>query len=263
MSENKTTALVTGAGAGIGAAIAARLAGKGTNLVLVARDQERLDDTARQIRASYGVDVRTVSMDLSLPGAPGDLAGRLGEAGVAIDILVNNAGIALPGPVADTDPARIRTLVDLNAGAVAEITALFLPGMLTRRSGAIVNIASTAAYSPAPNNAAYAASKAFVLSFTQALWAETRGSGVRVVAVSPGATETPMNPGHFRGKRQPEQVADTVMAALAGRSAAVVDGWLYTTQTFLFQRVLPTRTTSRITGAYFAKAAERSRLRGT
>lgn len=256
MSEHETTALVTGAGTGIGAAITARLAAKGMNLVLVARDRARLDDAARRMRVAHGIDVRTVAMDLSLPGAPRDLVGRLEEAGVVVDVLVNNAGAALVGPVAGVDPARIRALVDLNAAAVAETTALFLPGMLARNRGAIVNIASTAAYSPAPYNAAYAASKAFVLSFTQGLWAETRGTGVRVVAVSPGAVQTPMSSGHFRCKRRPEQVADTVMAALDGRSAAVVDGRLYAAQAFLFQRVLPTRMTSRITGAFFAKAAD-------
>lgn len=255
MGEHETTALVTGAGTGIGAAITERLAAKGMNLVLVGRDQARLDDVAQRMRASHGIDVRTVPTDLSLPGAPRDLSDRLEQAGVEVDILVNNAGAALVGPVGEADPGRLRALIDLNAGAVAETTALFLPGMLARDRGAIVNIASTAAYAPAPYNAAYAASKAFVLSFTQGLWVETRGTGVRVVAVSPGAVKTPMNPGDLRCKRRPEQVADTVMAALDGRSAAVVDGRFYAAQTFLFRRVLPTRVASRITGAFFAKRA--------
>jgi short-subunit dehydrogenase len=245
--------LITGAGTGIGAAIAERLAAAGTNLILVARDAARLDATARRLRAAHGIEVRTVPLDLSRPDAPATLAGHL--AGTEIDVLINNAAVAHVGTVAAIGPDRIRATVDLNATAVAEITARFLPAMLARGSGAVVNIASTAAYSPAPWNAAYAASKAFVLSFTRALAVETEGTGVRVVAVSPGAVETPMNPGRFRGKRRPDQVADTVMAALRGRAPAVVDGRLYAAQAFVFSRVLPTRTASRMIGRFFAKAA--------
>jgi short-subunit dehydrogenase len=245
--------LITGAGTGIGAAIAERMAAEGTNLILVARDAGRLDDTARRLRAAHRIEVRTVPLDLSRPDAPATLAEHL--AGTDIDVLINNAAVAHVGTVAATGPDRIRATVDLNATAVAEITARFLPAMLARGSGAVVNIASTAAYTPAPWNAAYAASKAFVLSFTQALAVETEGTGVRVVAVSPGAVETPMNPGHFRGKRRPDQVADTVMAALRGRAPAVVDGRLYAAQAFVFSRILPTRTASRMIGRFFAKAA--------
>jgi short-subunit dehydrogenase len=247
--------LITGAGTGIGAAIADRMAADGTHLVLVARDVTRLDDTARRLRAAHGIRVLTVPLDLSLPDAPADLAKHLADAGIEVDVLVNNAGVAHVGTAATTDPGRIRAMVDLNAAAVAETTARFLPAMLARGRGAVVNIASTAAYAPAPWNAAYAASKAFVLSFTQAVAIETEGTGVRVVAVSPGAVETPMNPGHVRGKRQPEQVADTVMAALGGRAPAVVDGRLNAAQAFVFSRVLPTRTASRLIGRFFARVA--------
>jgi uncharacterized protein len=142
---------------------------------------------------------------------------------------------------------------------MAVTTALLLPGMVARGRGAIVTIASTAAYAPAPFNAAYAASKAFALSFTRALWQETRGTGIRVVAVSPGAVETPMNPGRFRGKRRPEQVADTVMKALRRDVPAVIDGRGYALQAFLFSRILPSRLAARIVGAFFAKAAETRR----
>ncbi|MFJ6723718.1 SDR family NAD(P)-dependent oxidoreductase [Streptomyces sp. NPDC091281] len=249
-------ALVTGAGTGIGAAIAQRLAARGQDLVLVARDAARLDAVAGQARREHGVEVLTVPLDLSLPDCPARLAQQLKEADVTVDLLVNNAGAAVTGAVGGTDPARLRASVDLNAAAVAELSALFLPAMLARGRGGIVNIASTAAYAPAPYNAAYAASKAFVLSFTRALWHETRGTGVRVVAVSPGAIETPMNPGPGRGKRLPEQVADTVMAALRGDGPAVVDGRAYGLQAFVFSRVLPSRTAARITGSFFRKAAE-------
>lgn len=249
-------ALVTGAGTGIGAAITQRLAAQGRDLVLVARDAARLESAAERLHVQHQVDVLTVPLDLALPDAPARLAAQLGESGVEVDILVNNAGTAQVGPIATASPADLRTMIGVNATAVAETTALFLPAMVARGRGAIVNIASTAAYSPAPYNAVYAASKAFVLSFTQALWFETRGTGVRVVAVSPGATETPMNTRRVPGKRQPEQVADTVMAALRGRAPAVVDGRLNTVQAFAFSRLMPARTTARISGKFFGKGAD-------
>jgi short-subunit dehydrogenase len=245
------TALVTGAGTGIGAAITERLAARGVHLVMVARDAARLESVAERLRAQHQVDVLTVPLDLSLPDAPARLAAQLGETGIELDILINNAGAAKVGPVAKADPADLRALIDVNATAVAETTALFLPAMVARGRGAIVNIASTAAYAPGPYNAVYAASKAFVLSFTRSLWFETRGTGVRVVAVSPGATETAMNTRRVPGKRQPEQVADTVMAALRGRAPAVVDGRLNTVQAFAFSRLVPARTAARITGRFF------------
>ena len=263
LSERRTpgqgAALVTGAGTGIGAAIAQRLAARGMHLVLVARDAERLEVEARRLRAEFGIDVLVVPLDLSRQDAPARLATLVRDAGVQVEILVNNVAVAVAvvGSVADADPETMRALIDLNAASVAQVSALFLPAMVARGRGAIVNIASTAAYGPAPYNAAYAASKAFVLSFTQALWFETHGTGVRVVAVSPGAVETPMNPGRDVGKRRPEQVANTVMRALRGRASAVVDGRVYAVQAFLFGRVLPTRTVARLTGKFFRAAAVR------
>jgi short-subunit dehydrogenase len=223
--------------------------------VLVARDGARLAAAAKRLRADHGVEVLAIALDLSRQQASVRLAERLKDERIEVEVLVNNAGAALVGPVAATDPARMRALVDLNAGAVAELSSLLLPGMLARGHGAIVNVASTAAYAPAPYNAAYGASKAFVLSFTRAMWAETNGTGVRVVAVSPGATETPMNPRPAPGKRQPEDVAETVIKALRGRGPAVVDGRFNTVQAFVFGRLLPSRTAARITGQYFRKAA--------
>ncbi|MBR7828322.1 SDR family NAD(P)-dependent oxidoreductase [Actinospica sp. MGRD01-02] len=248
------TVLVTGATMGIGAAIAERMAREGMDLVLVARDGARLEAAAKRLRADHGVEVLAVPLDLSREQASVRLAERLRDERIEVEILVNNAGTALAAAVAATDPARVRALVDLNAGAVVELTSLLLPGMIARGHGAIVNIASTAAYAPAPYNAAYGASKAFVLSFTRALWAETLGTGVRVAAVSPGATETPMNTRQAPGKRQPEQVAETVIKALRGRGPAVVDGRFNSVQAFVFGRLLPTRTAARITGQFFRKA---------
>ncbi|KOV78084.1 SDR family oxidoreductase [Nocardia sp. NRRL S-836] len=249
------TAVVTGAATGIGAAIVERLAAQGMELVLVARDGARLEVTAERLRAEHGAQVSTLALDLADHGAPARLAEWLAEAGTEVDVLVNNAGVSLLGPVAGSDPARVRGLVDLNAGAVAELTAFLLPGMVARRRGAIVNVASTGAYAPAAYLAAYAASKAFVLSFTRALWAETRATGVRVVAVSPGPTETAMNTSRMPGKRDPGAVADTVMSALRGRGPAVVDGRLNALQTFVFGRLLPASAAAVIAERTLRKAA--------
>ncbi len=138
----------------------------------------------------------------------------------------------------DGDPARFRSLIDVNVAALTELTTLLVPAMAARGHGAVVNIASTGGYLPAPYLAVYAATKAYVVSFTQALWAETRGTGVRVVAVSPGPTKTPMN---SRGTRSAEAVAATVVRALAGRGPAVIDGRTNALIVLLFGRLLPTR----------------------
>lgn len=217
-------ALVTGGSTGIGAAISDALADHGANLVLVSRDGERLDSAAADIRRRHGVQVLTIAADLAAAGEASRLLDEVARAGIEVELLVNSAGASSRGLVADTDPARLRRLVDLNVGALTELSAALAAQMVERGRGSIVNIASTGGYGPAPMLAAYAASKAFVLSFTQALWAETRSRNVRVVAVSPGPTTTPMNSASGKGKRRPDQVAQTVMAALAGSRPAVVDG---------------------------------------
>ncbi|MET9822636.1 MULTISPECIES: SDR family NAD(P)-dependent oxidoreductase [Streptomyces] len=248
-------AVVTGAATGIGAAITERLAEQGMHLVLVARDGARLEAAAKRLHAEYGAQVSTLALDLSQQSAPARLAKWLTGSGTEVDVLVNNAGASLMGPVANSDPARLRGLVNLNVGAMAELTALLLPAMVARGRGAVVNIASTGAYAPAPYVAAYAASKAFVLSFTQAVWAETKATGVRVVAVSPGPTDTAMNTRHIPGKREPGSVADTVMSALRSRGPAVVDGGLNGFQTFVFGRLLPASLAARIAERSLRRAA--------
>ncbi|HUQ60452.1 MAG TPA: SDR family oxidoreductase [Lentzea sp.] len=244
-------AVVTGASTGIGAAVAERLAASGTHLVLVARDGDKLDETATRLSRRHGVTVRALPLDLATADAPARLARTLADQGIEVEMLVNNAGASARGPVVGGDPARFRSLIDLNVTAVTELTALLMPAMVARGHGAVVNIASTGAYVPAPYLAVYAATKAYVLSFTRALWAEARGTGVRVVAVSPGPTKTPMN---NRGTRSAETVATTVFRALSGKGPAVIDGKANALTTFLFARLLPTRLTLAIARRMLARS---------
>lgn len=240
------TAVVTGATSGIGAAIAARLAGHGAHLVLVARSADRLETAAAQLRARHGVDVLTVPLDLADRESPRHLARRLDEAGIEVEMLVNNAGSSMVGAIADADPAQVRAMLELNVGALGELTARMLPGMIRRGHGSVINISSTGAYQPAPYLAAYAASKSFVLSFTQAVWAEARGTGVRVVAVCPGPTDTAMNTASPARRRRPEQVARTALAVLDRGRPAVVDGRGNAALAFVLGRLLGASTAARV-----------------
>lgn len=240
------TAVVTGATSGIGAEITDQLAGHGAHLVLVARSAEVLETTATRLRTQYGVDVRTVPLDLADRESPRLLSRQLDEAGIEVEMLVNNAAVSQLSSVVDADPMRLRAMLELNVGALAELTARLLPGMVRRGRGAVLNISSTGAYQPTPYLAAYSASKAFVLSFTQAVWAEVAGTGVRVVAVAPGPTDTPMNAATPLRKRQPADVARTALAALSRRRPAIVDGGGNALQTFVFGRLLPAGIAARI-----------------
>ncbi|MFZ0215762.1 MAG: SDR family oxidoreductase, partial [Candidatus Dormiibacterota bacterium] len=184
------TALVTGASSGIGAAFARELAARGANLVLVARREDRLQELATELRDAYGVCVEVIPQDLARADAAAAIAGRMTELGREVDLLVNNAGFASYGDVAEADPGRLVDEVTVNCTALVELTRGVLPGMLARGGGAIVNLASTTAFLPVPHMAVYAATKAFVLSFTEALGAEIPRDRVRILALCPGGTET-------------------------------------------------------------------------
>jgi short-subunit dehydrogenase len=184
------TALVTGASSGIGSKFAEAFAAKRTNLVLVARRADRLESLAAALRTKYGVQVTVLALDLGQPGAASTVETELQQRKIIVDILVNNAGFGTNARLVNEDRARLQAEIALNVGALVDLTAAFLPGMLARNSGAIVNIASTAAYQAVPGMAVYAATKAFVLSFTEAVWGETNDTGVQVFAVSPGSTDT-------------------------------------------------------------------------
>ncbi|HEU4809737.1 MAG TPA: SDR family oxidoreductase [Sphingomicrobium sp.] len=181
----KPVALVTGASAGLGAEFARQLSARGHRLVLGARRKGRLDDLASELG-----NARAVEIDLGQDGAAEALIADVEEAGEAIDLLINNAGFGLHGRFDKADPKRLREMIDLNCGALTELCRAVLPAMVERKSGAILNVASTAAFQPGPGMAVYFATKAFVLSLSEALHEEVRRFGVKVVALCPGPTHT-------------------------------------------------------------------------
>ncbi len=184
-----TAALVTGASSGIGTEIARTLARRGQNVILAARSESKLRELAGQIE-ELGVTATALPVDLSDRDARAEIPARVDALGLEVSILVNNAGLSTMGPVHRADVAAEMNMVEVDVMAVVDLCTRFLPGMVERGSGAILNVASTAAFQPLPGQAGYAGAKAFVLSYTQALSGELRGTGVTVSALCPGPVET-------------------------------------------------------------------------
>lgn len=185
-----TTALITGASAGLGVEYATQFAARGADVVLVARREDRLRDLADRLSRTHGVTATPLALDLTRADAAAVLRRGLDERGIRVQSLVNNAGFGMKGAFAEADAARIAEMVQVNVAALVAITREVLPEMAADGRGVLVGIASTGAYQPCPNMAVYGATKAFVLSFTEALAYETKGTGLGVLAVSPGATRT-------------------------------------------------------------------------
>lgn len=186
----RETVLITGASSGIGAELARLFAADGSNLVLVARREEQLRALGQDLEQRHGVQVRVLPSDLSRQQAPREVVDRLAAWNVDIDVLVNNAGFGSLGTVAELATQQQLDMIQVNVLALTHLTRLLLPGMIDRRRGAVLNVASTAAFQPGPRLAVYYATKAFVLSFSEALAEELRGSGVAVTCLAPGPTET-------------------------------------------------------------------------
>ena len=184
------TALVTGASAGIGQEIARELARRGFGVTLVARREDRLQALAGELSSEHGVRAEALACDLTDPDARAELPGRVADLGLRVDVLVNNAGFGTAGPYhrsnVDREVQQVRILIE----AVADLTGRFLPGMVERRSGAVLNVASTAGFSALPNMAGYSAAKAWARAFNQAVHMEVQGKGVSVTALCPGPVET-------------------------------------------------------------------------
>src|SRR3954447_2185986 len=185
-----STSLVTGASSGIGAAIAKELASRGHAVALVARREERLQSLATEIAAELGVPAEVIACDLGDPGERDRLAEALTDRGRSVEVLVNNAGFGHQADFAISPRERMVEMVRLNVEAVVDLTSRFLTPMVERGRGSVMNIASLGAFQPLPGSAVYGASKAFVLSFSEAIRTELRGSGVSVTAVCPGPVRT-------------------------------------------------------------------------
>ena len=225
----KKVALVTGASAGLGVEFARQLSKRGHRLVLAARRKERLEELAKELG-----EARAVAIDLSKTNAATKLMADLAANDEEVELLVNNAGFGLIGRFATADAKRLRQMIDLNVGTLADLCRAVAPGMIERKSGGIVNVASTAAFQPGPNMAVYFATKAFVLSFTEAMHEELKPHGIHVTCLCPGPTRTEFGDvAGFGGNGMFDRVAmespDVVTAGLEGldkNRAVVVPGLL-------------------------------------
>ncbi|MDO5736006.1 MAG: SDR family oxidoreductase [Propionibacteriaceae bacterium] len=221
-------AVVTGASGGLGEAYAHELASQGSDVVLVARSVEALEKVAADLSSDHGVDTLVVPCDLSDADQRASLVARLDV--LDVHTLVNNAGFASIGMLGELERDRISREVALNVVALTELTHAVIPQMVARGRGAIINVASSAAFQPIPQMATYAATKSYVLSFSSALWGELSGTGVRVLCICPGPTETSFftNAGNgdvMKQRRRPEQVVESTFKALRDSKPYVVDGF--------------------------------------
>ena len=226
-------ALISGASSGLGALFAQRLAARGADLVLVARRLDRMESLANRLRAT-GRQVEIISLDLAVDGAVDQLMSVIRAKGLTVERLINNAGYGLRGEFAQMSEGDIAGMIALNIATVTRLARAVLPEMIARRSGGVLNIASTAAFQPGPNMAVYYATKAFVLSWSEALHEEVKPDGVRVSCLCPGATMTEFaaraqmtDSALFRlMQTRPEPVVDAGLAGLEANRAVVIPGLL-------------------------------------
>jgi len=245
--------LITGASSGIGEVFARRLAARGRNVLLVARSEEKLVTLCNELGRSNSIRAQHVALDLSLPESPARLFEETEKRGLSIDLLVNNAGFGSFGDFAKADLARELNMIDLNVKALVELTYRFLQPMRERRQGAIINVASTAAFQAVPFMATYAATKAFVLSFSEALWEENRAHGIKVMALCPGVTETNFfeaargQKPPARASQTPEEVVETALRGLARGKSHIISGWINRAMTES-ERLVPRSLVTRMAG---------------
>jgi short-subunit dehydrogenase len=249
------TTLITGASSGIGEVFARKLAARGRNVLLVARSEDKLITLCNELGRSNSIRAQYVALDLSEPESPARLFEEAEKRGLQIDMLINNAGFGSMGEFSKLDLARELNMIDLNIKSLVELTHRFLQPMIERKQGAIINVASTAAFQPVPFMATYAATKAFVLSFSEAVWEENRQYGIKVIALCPGVTDTNFfeaargQKPPARVSQSPEDVVDTALRGLARGKSHVISGWtnfLMTQSERLAPRSLITRVAGRM-----------------
>jgi short-subunit dehydrogenase len=225
------TTLITGASTGIGAAFARKLAARGRNVLLVARSEDKLIALCNELGRLTSIRAQYVTLDLREPDAGAQLLEETQKRELEIDMLINNAGFGSMGDFVKLDVERELEMIQLNISAVVDLTHRFLGPMRERKHGTIINVASTAAFQAVPYMATYAATKAFVLSFSEALAEENRSHGIHVMALCPGVTETnffeaaKMDRPPMRTIQTPEEVVDATLRGLARQKRLVVSGW--------------------------------------
>lgn len=219
--KSYSTALITGASGGIGETFAWQLAAAGSDLILVARSQDKLEELATDLRRRHQRRVEVIPLDLSVPGAGQKLLDEVAQRGLQVDLLVNNAGFGGAGDFHTQPAGRDQEMIAVNVSTVVDLTHAFLPAMVAARHGGVINIASMAGFQPMPFMSVYGATKAFVISFTEGLWAEYRGRGVRFLAVCPGPVET----GFFEATGN-DKLRSTIPSAIVMKPEPVVAGSL-------------------------------------
>lgn len=212
-ASTRQTALITGASAGIGVDLAECFARDGYDVILTARSEPALREVAERLASTYRVQATPLAQDLGEIGGGAKLAQQIRERGLHVDVLVNNAGFGYAGAFRDSDIQTELGMIDLNDRALVELTHIYWPSMLASRNGGVLNVASTAAFQPGPLMATYYASKAFVLSFSEALWEEARGTGVRVSCLCPGPTTSKFRERAGTDKKKLSRAAPSMSSA--------------------------------------------------
>lgn len=247
------TTLITGASSGIGAAFARKLSSRGRNVFLVARSEDKLIALCNELGRLTSIRAQYLALDLHQPDAPVQLLEETKKRDLEVEMLINNAGFGSMGDFVKLDLDRELEMLQLNIRTVVELTHRFLTPMRERKRGTIINVASTAGFQPVPYMATYAATKAFVLSFSEALWDENRMHGIHVMALCPGVTETnffeasEMDRPPMRTVQTPEEVVETALRALARKKSMVISGWA-NWFTIEAERVVPRSVVTKVAG---------------
>lgn len=247
------TTLITGASSGIGEAFARRLAARGENVLLVARSEEKLASICNELGRANNINAQYVALDLTEEDAAAKLFEETNQRGLQVETLVNNAGFGSMGDFTTLDLKRELSMIDLNIKSLVALTYYFIKPMRERKRGTIINVASTAAFQGVPFMATYAATKAFVLSFSEALWDENRPFGIHVMALCPGVTETNFfaaahtDKPPLRAAQTPDQVVDTALRGMKRGKTHIISGWTnyLTTES---ERLVPRWLVARIAG---------------